>query len=187
MFKNWMVVALSLFMFASTGDALEIEGVNMPESFQAGNENLVLNGAGVRSKFFMDLYVCGLFLGQKSSDPGKIVESDEPMAIRLHIVSSLITSEKMEKATREGFENSTDGDTGKIADRIERFIGVFVEEIKENDIFDLVYTTADGVKVFKNEALKATIPGLDFKRALFGIWLGEKPAQKSLKKALSGK
>jgi hypothetical protein len=31
------------------------------------------------------------------------------------------------------------------------------------------------------------IAGLDFKQALYGIWLGNKPVQASLKKALLGK
>jgi hypothetical protein len=31
------------------------------------------------------------------------------------------------------------------------------------------------------------IDGLDFKRALFGIWLGDKPVQKELKDKMLGK
>ena len=44
-----------------------------------------------------------------------------------------------------------------------------------------------GVIVNKNGKLLTTIRGLEFKKALFGIWLGEKPADKNLKKGMLGK
>ena len=43
------------------------------------------------------------------------------------------------------------------------------------------YRKADG-----SETTLGTIPCLDLKKALFAIWLGEVPAQDSLKKALLG-
>ena len=108
------------------------------------------------------------------------------MAIRLHIISSMITSKKMEKATREGFEKATGGNIEPIKIQIEEFISVFKEEIKEGYIYDLIYVPGKGVQVTKNGELRSTIGGLPFKKAMFGIWLSDKPAQKSLKKAMLG-
>jgi hypothetical protein len=92
----------------------------------------------------------------------------------------------MENATREGFENATQGNTEPIKIQIEEFISVFKEKIEEDDIFDLIYLPGKGLEVYKNSELKSRIEGLDFKQALFGIWLSEKPAQKSLKKEMLG-
>jgi hypothetical protein len=108
------------------------------------------------------------------------------MAIRLHIVSSMATSKKMEKAWREGFEKATGGNIEPIKVQIEELISVFREEIKENDSYDLIYVPGKGVQVSKNSEPRSTIEGLPFKKALFGIWLSNKPAQKSLKKAMLG-
>jgi hypothetical protein len=187
MFKKQITaILLAVVMMTALGNAEEIGGINMPESLKTGQTTLMLNGAGVREKFFMDLYVGGLYLEEKSADPGAIIEADEPMAIRLHIISSMITSKKMEKATREGFENATGGTIGPIKLQIEEFISVFKEEIKEGDIYDLIYVPGKGVQVSKNSEFKSTIGGLPFKKAMFGIWLSNKPAQKSLKKAMLG-
>jgi len=184
--KQFAAIILAMLMMATLGNAEEIGGINMPESLKRGQTQLMLNGAGVREKFFMDLYVGGLYLREKSADPGAIIEANEPMAIRLHIVSSMITSKKMEKATREGFENATGGNIGPIKVQIEEFISVFKEEIKEGDIYDLIYVPGMGVQVSKNSEFKSTIEGLPFKKAMFGIWLSDKPAKKSLKKAMLG-
>ena len=185
--RQFVAVILAVLMMATLGYAGEIGGINMPESLEAGQTKLLLNGAGVREKFFMDLYVGGLYLREKSGDSGAIIEANEPMAIRLHIISSMITSKKMEKATREGFINATGGNIEAIKIQIEEFISVFKEEIKEGDIYDLVYAPGKGVEVSKNNQSKSIIKGLPFKKAMFGIWLSDKPAQKSLKKAMLGK
>lgn len=184
--KQFAAILLTMLMLVAQGNAEEIGGINMPESLKTGQSTLMLNGAGVREKFFLDLYVGGLYLKEKSADPGAIIEADEPMAIRLHIISSMITSKKMEKATREGFENATGGNIEPIKVQIEEFISVFKEEIREGDIYDLIYVPGKGVEVSKNNDHRSTIKGLPFKKALFGIWLSDKPAQKSLKKAMLG-
>ena len=38
----------------------------------------------------------------------------------------------------------------------------------------------------KNDELKGTVPGIDFKIALFGIWLSNNPVDEQLKKDLLG-
>ena len=181
--KNILKIFTILALFITFGSAAKISGVNMPDTLKNG---LILNGAGIRSKFFFDLYVGGLYLKNKSSNALHVINSDEPMAIKLHITSSLITSKKMMDATMEGFENSTNKNMEPIKNEINQFINVFKKEIKDGDIYDFIYTPQVGVKIFKNSKLIATIKGLEFKKALFGIWFCDKPAQESLKKEMLG-
>ena len=185
--KKIIFMVLILFIFSSTAESKEVAGVNLPETISAGEDELVLNGAGARKKFLMKMYVGALYLVEPGSSSEKIINGDEPMAITLHITSSMITSERMEDATREGFSNSTGGKTEPIADEIEMFISVFKEKISEEDVFELIYSPGKGVEVFKNSSSKAIIEGPEFKKALFGIWLCDKPAQKSLKNKMLGK
>jgi len=186
-----MKKAVILFLIALLSSpvllSMEIAGVNVPDSITAGKTKLILNGAGTRKKFFMKMYVGALYLTERNSSPDNIIEADAPMAIILHITSSLITSERMEEATREGFHNSTGGNTAPIEDEIEKFISVFSEKISEDDVYELIYLPEQGVEVLKNSLSKVTIKGIKFKKALFGIWLCDKPAQKSLKDEMLGK
>lgn len=93
----------------------------------------------------------------------------------------------MEESIHEGFEKSTNGNMAPLKDKIDDFISVFREEIKVNDEFDLVYVPKEGVKILKNNQQKKVIAGLDFKNALFGIWLGNNPVDTDLKQKLMGK
>ncbi|MFA5322360.1 MAG: chalcone isomerase family protein [Smithella sp.] len=187
MFKKLLLLCSALLILTSVGYAKEIGGINMPETLAAGNDTLVLNGAGIRTKFFIKAYVGGLYLKQKNGDANAIMSADAPMAIRLHIISKLITSDKMKDATLEGFQNSTNGNTAPYKDKIDTFISVFKDNIKIGDVYDLIYIPGEGTKVYKNKELKVTTKGLDFKKVLFGIWLCDKPADKGVKSAMLGK
>lgn len=171
---------------ATPAQALTVSGVDVPDTYSAMGQELQLNGAGTRSKWFMDLYVGGLYVAEKVSDGQAVINADEPQAITLHITSGMITSERMTEATMDGFKSSTDGDLSAIQSDVDQFMSVFQEEIKEGDVFDLVYAPGEGVHVLKNGEQKDTVGDLVFKKALFGIWLSDKPAQKDLKNKMLG-
>jgi len=166
--------------------ARDIEGVVLPERHSLGSVALQLNGAGVRSKWFLDLYVAGLYLESPSREARQVVEDDRPMLLQLEILSGMITSAKMEKATREGFGRATAAGYRTEPGQIDAFIDVFREEIKPGDRFTLAYLPGSGVTVSKNGAVRATLTGLPFKKALFAIWLGPEPAQEDLRARLLG-
>ena len=186
--KN-LILIFAVLMTATASAQVKVGGVNLPATENYGDQTLVLNGAGVREKLWIDLYAAGLYLDQKTKNASEVLNSDKPVALKLHIVSKLITSEKMVDAVTEGFENSTNGNTAPIQDRIDTILGFFKEDIKKNDVFDLVYLPSrGGVVAYKNGQEKGMIKGKDFKKALFGIWLSNRPADDDLRdELLAGK
>ncbi|MBI4775271.1 MAG: chalcone isomerase family protein [Deltaproteobacteria bacterium] len=70
--------------------------------------------------------------------------------------------------------------------QVDRFNGLFTEEAKSNDVYDIIYIPGKGITVTRNGQLLGNIEGFDFKKAVFSIWLGEKPADSSLKKGMLG-
>ncbi len=181
---SWVVLAMALSATLLIQTAQGAEG--LPDQIQLNGHSIQLNGSGTRKKAFISLYDAGLYLGQSSQDAEAIVHGDAPMAIRLVILSGFISAKKMISAMTEGFEKSTGGDTHSIAAEIELFSTGFSEEIAKQDTFDLLYQPDVGVEVVKNGESKVTVAGLEFKQAMFGIWLSENPVQKSLKKGLLG-
>jgi len=183
--KKITIITILLFsVFTFELSAKSINDINLPDTIS--NPQLILNGAGVRSKFIFDLYVAGLYLQKPNKNADEIINANKPMAIKLYITSSLISSDKMKNATIEGFEKSTKGNLKPLQKEIDEFLSVFKEDIKGGDRYTFLYTPNDGLKIYKNGNLKSTIEGLDFKKALFGIWLCDEPAQESLKKEMLG-
>jgi len=183
--KYWMLLA-GLLLGLSLNGLAQADAEPFPPELQAGSVTLVLNGVGTRKKLFVPVYKAGLYLRQKSNDPHAILTAEEPMAMRIVITSSLVTPEKMARATREGFQKSTGGDTAAIAPQIEQMIRFFEAALEEGDVFDLLYQPGVGTRFIRNNVEKDVAPGAEFKKALFGIWLSGDPVQKNLKKALLG-
>ncbi|WP_430462603.1 chalcone isomerase family protein [Thalassolituus sp. LLYu03] len=180
-----ILVSLALLLGLTTAvQAKEIKDVAVDDQLTLEGHSFVLNGAGIRSKFFLDVYIAALYLQKQESDAAAIVAADEPMAIRLHITSGMINSKRMSESTRDGFVRSTGGNLAPIEGDVEELIKAFKDEIKEGDVFDLVYEPETGVTVYKNGVAASNVKGLAFKQALFGIWLSDDPIQSSLKKSL---
>ncbi len=187
MLKNITVVAFVFALLSSPAFAKSVGGVEFPETVTVGGSELVFNGAGLRKKLFIKLYAAGLYLESPSTEGTSIIADDKTQSLSLTIISGLISSEKMEDAVVEGFQHSASNNLPALQTRIDKFITVLREEIKKKDQFAFNYLPGSGTRIMKNGSEKAVIEGLDFKSALFGIWLSKKPAQKSLKEELLGK
>lgn len=185
--KNTFIIIITLVMVSFTQAQTKVSDVTLPNTETFGNYELVLNGTGVREKLWIDLYAAGLYLEEKSSNAQAILKADKPMSVKLHIVSKLISSKKMISAIEDGFEESTNDNVAPYRDRIDEFIAFFKEEIQKGDIYDITYQPGKGVVSYKNGEEKGTVKGKDFKQALFGIWLSNRPADDDLKEGLLGR
>ncbi|MEW6077626.1 MAG: chalcone isomerase family protein [Thermodesulfobacteriota bacterium] len=180
MMKKACIIFVLLLILAPAAGAAVVSGVTLPDTITVEGQQLVLNGAGMREKKFLvvpvDVYVAGLYLKSKTSAAQAIIDADETMMLKIQIVSSHLTAEKFKNATLEGFQESTGGNTGPIQKEIDLFMKAFAEEIKQGDVFDIQYVKDKGVLVYKNGKTtpEVLVPGLNVKKALFGIWLGKR-------------
>ncbi|HPS58570.1 MAG TPA: chalcone isomerase family protein [Spirochaetota bacterium] len=184
MLKRILVSVITLALVYTAGLAKEIAGVVMPESYTLGQDNLVLNGAGLREKFAIgvDVYVSGLYLKNKTNNALQIINAHESMVIRLCMVRNVNVQEFSEN-TLAGFQESAANlgiDIRSIDKEIKQFLEVFSGSISKNDVFDITWSKAGGVRVYKNfsKTPRVTIKNMTLKRALFGIWLTNRSEDK---------
>lgn len=184
--KTILTLALAV-MVSPAFSQMTINDVTMPATIKVGEQNLSLNGAGLRKKVFFKLYVAGLYVTNKSKDGSALASADEPIGIRLQITSGMVSSDNMSEAIADGFKKSTGGNTAPLQKKIDSFVAAFKQDaIVEGNIFEMFYVPGKGVETYKNGKLLTTIEGHDFKKALFGIWLGNDPVDSDLKKGLLG-
>lgn len=185
--KNILSIIVLFLTITTTNAQKKVGDVIIPVKVNFNETNLELNGAGVREKYWMDMYVGALYIEKTTNNALSIINDDKIMAIKLHIVSSLITAEKMISAVDEGFKKSTKGKQAELKAEIDKFKAVFSTEINKEDVYDFVYIPEKGTVIYKNNKPSSTIKGLEFKKALFGIWLCSEPADAALKAAMVGK
>ncbi len=175
-----------LFGLIWTTNAQDIKahGVEFPAKMKINDQVVKYNGAGLREKYFFDLYVSALYLPEKSGDAQKVVDMDKESCIRIKLVSDKVTRDKFVETVKDGFGTSTEG---KATDaQIKEFMGYFNKEFKSGDDIILIYKPKKGVQIYMNGNELGGTSGLEFKKALWGIWFGKEPADKGLKKAMLG-
>jgi len=177
-----------LMCLSLTVHAVELDGVKLADSVHPGNSNLVLNGAGVRSKFIFDLYVAALYLGEKKTSAAAVLNDAGEKRIALHLLHD-ISADHLLSSFKKAIENNhTSEELKALQASLTQFEQVFnkVGEAKKGDIITLDYQPASGTLVAVNGVVQGTIPGAAFNTALLKVWLGEKPAQADLKLKLLG-
>ncbi len=86
------LVISALFSEANAQKQIEFEGVTIPRTMAFENKTLQLNGAGSRSKMWVDVYIQALYLSQLSQNPKEIINDNLEMSIRIEITSALVSS-----------------------------------------------------------------------------------------------
>ena len=184
--KLSILIIFTFLVSFSVCHAETIGKVSIDDMTKCSGQALPLNGAGIRKKLFIKLYVAALYVQTKSSDEKQLLNMSQSLCMRLHIISSKITSKKMIKATREGFEKSTQGNTAGIAEEIETFLAWLEQPIKKGDVFEFSSVPNNSTAVFKDNQILGRIDNQQLASALFRIWLGSSPAQLDLKNKLLG-
>lgn len=167
--------------------AAEVAGVKVDESVRVGGNELVLNGAGLRSKLFIKLYVGALYVGQKNTAAGPLIDGNGPRRLTLRLLRD-ISADSLHSALDEGLaNNNSPAELDAVRLQAESFGGLMkgFGKLREGDLVSLDFTN-EGLTVGLNGEVRGKVAGAAFNRALLRVWLGEKPADASLKKALLG-
>lgn len=181
------IVAATLAGAPAFAADMDVAGVRVPEQLSEGGHALVLNGAGVRTKFVVKVYVAALYATARSSDAAALVNSAEPRRMRLQLLRD-VDSKSLDDALQEGLHDNTPKQELAAlkapADRLSRLMAE-IGTAKTGDVVDLDFD-ARGVTVSGNGKQLGRVDSPEFARALLRVWLGDNPAQASLKKALLG-
>jgi hypothetical protein len=179
-----LAVAVLALPTAFNLPAATLAGVTLPDTAQVGGTALTLNGLGLRTKFAVKVYIVGLYLEQKSSDPSAIIKADAPKRIVMQFVHAA-TKNQMTDAFDESFNDNTPDAKKTMKADIDRLLGA-LDPIKEGDQMVFTYIPGTGTTFAINGKDKLTIAGAAFGQVLFSVWLGPKPPNAGLKKGILG-
>lgn len=187
MLRSIVYCVLLICLLPGAAAAAELSGVRIDERVTArdGTE-LALHGAGVREKFFFDIYVGALYLAAAEQPVERILDIDQVGRIEMHFVYDEVSGDKLATAWEEGFAaNNPDGVLNALGGRIDRFIDLF-PDATAGDRFTLEYVPGDGTEIRINGQSAGTIEGGDFFRALLAVFLGPEPPDSDLRRGMLG-
>lgn len=179
---------LAAQLLIASAFAAEVEGVRLDDKVQVGGADLALNGAGVRTRVFFKVYVGALYLPKKAATTDAVLGEAGAKRISMHMLRDL-DAEQLLSAFNDGLKkNHKPDELAKLEPQVKQLDSIFaaVKAVKKGDVVLLDYLPGAGTRVTVRGEDKGTIAGDAFNRALLRIWLGEQPADGSLKKAMLG-
>ncbi len=178
-----MVVGLA---FAAGAHAVDVAGVSVADKSNVGGQDLVLNGAGVRTRAIFKVYVGSLYVPAKVKTAADVY-AKAPRRVQLNMLRD-VSSDQMIDALGDGLNQANSAaDAGAVKAQMAELATILkaMGPLKEGNVLAFDYVDG-GTRVSLNGQAKGTIAGDAFNRALFNAWIGDKPVQDDLKKAMLG-
>lgn len=189
-----LVTALSFATLAGLSApawaAIELDGVRFEDTIEVANQKLQLNGAGVREKVVIDVYVASLYLPRKGSTTEEAL--NQPGAKSVHTVLLRdVTAQDFVGALIKGFKaNNSAEQYDRYLPRLQELSRLMeqVGSARKGTVVKIDYLPQSGTRIYLDGKQQgADIPGEEFFQGLLRIWLGPKPVDASLKAALLGR
>lgn len=183
-----VLLLISCVILSWNASALEMEGIKLPESVHLGSRDLVLNGAGLRTKYFFKVYVAALYLGEKTHIANVALNQPGEKRIALYVLRELTDELMLQAFNYVISENNTPAEMHALEPQLKELTAIFraVGDVRKGDLVELNYIPDSGTQIVVNGVQKGNIAGAVFNRALLNVWLGDKPSQPSLKQQMLG-
>ena len=184
----WATVAL---LMSTAAPATEVEGIKLPERIRIATDSpeLVLNGAGVRVRLiFFKVYVAALYLTVRTDDGESIIRDSRSSRLFMQMLRDLSVGQLTSSIDDALRETLTPEERLPLEPRLKQFNAIFesLPEVKEGMHITIDYLPQLGTVIRVNGEEKGRIAGADFNQAVLRIWIGERPRDPELKKALLG-
>ena len=187
--KYWCAGALMALAVTQGSVAAEVHGIKLDDTTKVAGKDLVLNGAGVRTKVIFKVYAAALYLGEKKSTVADILKQEGPRRVTIVMMRD-VSSNDFGEAFMKGIADNTDAmEKNKYAGQIAKFGELFgaIPGVKKGDVLHLDLLPGVGTQTELNgKKIGETIADPGFYNAVLRIWLGDHPVDSSLKPALLG-
>lgn len=187
-----MVSRMFLLLCFSLGiNAAELEGVRLDDRVRVDGQELQLNGIAVRTRYqFFKVYVAGLYLPQKATAAEAAIDAKGAKRISLTMVRDANADQFVESIDHGLRTNNSEAQLAEVKPQVDalyakiRAVGEAQKGMRI--VLDYSPSSASTTLFVDGAAQGEPMKGEAFYRALLRIWLGEKPVQDDLKKALLG-
>ena len=167
----------------------EVEGFRFDSTLRLHGEDLVLNGVGVRKRFFLPIYVAGLYVPRRSEDAEVLLAQRGPRRMSMRFVRE-VEADLFMNSLLDGMRRNYGAaqlDSWRVQiDTLSTVIRTMVMA-RRGDHVSWDYSPLDGARVMQNSLPRVpAVQGEDFYNAVLRVWLGAQPADVELKRGLLG-
>jgi hypothetical protein len=175
---------------ATAQQAVDLDGQRYEAAATVGGQRLLLNGAGIRFKAVFKVYTAGLYLQARATTPEAALAAPGPKRLHVVMLRDIDGNELGKLFTRGMEDNASRADFSKSITGTLRMADLFSQKkrLAKGENFSVDWVPGTGTQILVNGVAQGEpIKEPEFFTSLMRIWLGNKPADQSLKDALLGK
>lgn len=163
-------------------------GSTLPPTMQVAGRNLRLNGAGIRYRAMFQVYTVGLYMEQFAATPEEVTQAPGVKRIAAIMLRTVNATELGNMFTTAIINNNAGNVTTQLLPDIARISDVFsrVKTLREGEHFSADRVPGKGMVLNVRGEPQPEPFDENFFDALAQIWLGPRPPDPALKKALLG-
>ena len=174
----------------TTAAAAILEGQRFEDNARLATQDIVLNGLGLRSMFFVKVYVAGLYLPEKNTSLGAILKLQGPKRLQLRMLRKADPDDFIEAMIEGIEENTSKAELAQLSVRmrqLEQSI-IAIGSVVAGDSINFDFVPGVGTSLSINGVKKGSvIDGADFHNAVLKIFIGQQPVDDRLKAGLLGR
>jgi hypothetical protein len=170
---------------AVTVPAASVAGVAFDPAVRAAELTLPLRGAAMyRHLGVFKVYAAALYL---PADADAAAMGDHiPRHLEIAYLRPLTAEDLVRSGDTFLRRNATAAEYARIREDLAR-INAWYEDVDAGDRYALAYMPGEGTTLLRNGIVQGAIPGAEFARIYFRIWLGDDPVSATVRDSLLGR
>lgn len=181
-----LVVLLTptLLLSGTSAFGVEIQGVYFKDSVAVDGTTLQIRGAGLfRFMRVIKAYVGALYMLE--GIPSENVLTDTPKRLEIEYFHAIKAEDFGSASNKILAQNVGAEEFERLKSRLEQQNALY-KDVQPGDRYSISYVPGKGTELALNGKSLGVIQGADFASALYAMWLGKKPMNKSFKRQLLG-
>lgn len=176
-----VAVTLAAALAAAPAAASNRDPESFPPRVRSATADLELCSTGLVRRLLMRALAAGLYL--ERCEAAADVLADVPKALEIAYFWPIGAADFARAGDDVLARSFTAAELAPLRNRIERLHAAY-RDVQPGDRYRLAYVPGRGTELALNDTPLVVIPGADFARIYFSIWLGDRPADDGLRAAL---
>ncbi len=178
--RKTAALSLAAILLAWNANAAEISGVVFNEKYEDNGIKMSLQGLGQKNVLLFKAFVASFYRDETVNEE---VLGKFPKRIEVEYFVK-IPGIKLHNFTIDSMkDNISEDEFANLKNEIVLMTNYFAD-LKPGDRFSLTYLPGVGTQFAHNGRVTGIIEGSHFARALFSVWIGEKPFDSELKRQI---
>ncbi len=177
---------LGFLLFSQVSWAIQVEGLEVPDTVRVGGKTLPLTHTAVRRAMGFKIYLAAFYQAEKPTSANQFITNEAPSLLRMHYAYMSIPQGPLTSGTKDYFQKALGKNYGGEEAAFTQYIGCYNRPLVKGDIIEVSYEQSRGVAFVLSGKTNAVIPGVSFKQKLHSAWFGDNTPDLSFRKDLLG-